>query len=381
MRENMPVKTPRRLSLYLLAAVLWTTVPARAATVTGLYEARVPVPDQSSSARSAALQQALAVVLVKVTGARSVPGPLSASLGDAAHYVQQYRYEQAPPDAGAQPVGTASSSAPSLLLWARFDPKVVNAAIGAAHAPLWGAERPRTLVWLALQDASGAHLLPATDSSFLMQALVTAATQRGITLVFPQMDATDRAALAMPDVTGFVADRIRQASQRYGADAVLVGSIMPFGSSQFAAHWQLLSAGDQQAWQTQPGDEVAAAVDGVQVAADHYAARYAIAVDAGDIAGVPLVVQGVTSLQIYAKVLAYITALTPVRSVHVQRMAQGNAYFTVDAHGSLDNLQSALLLGGVLAPSYTVGPSASTAVPGTGAVTTQPMHYSYVPGP
>ncbi len=376
MRENMPVKNPARLFICVLAAA-WMAAPAHAALVPGLYEARVPVVDQSSATRAAALQQAFAVVLVKVTGARSVPPSLAATLGDASRYVQQYRYEQAPPDPNAPP---SSPQTPSLLLWAQFDPAVVNGAVTAAHAPLWGAERPRTLVWLTLADAPGGRLLPATDGSALMQALETAAQQRGVMLMFPQLDPVDHAALGVPDVSGFNLDRIRQASSRYHADAVLVGSITPFGTGQYAAHWQLLTGTDQQAWDTPPGDEVVTAVDGVEISADRYAARLAVGADAGDLDGIPLAVQGVTSLDIYAKVLAYLNGLTPVRTVHVQRMEQGSAYFSLDAHGSLDNLRSALVLGGMLAPTDN-GMPASSAATSAAAVATQPLLYRYVPGP
>ena len=373
----MPVKTSGRLVLCTLAAILWmaAAVPARAALVTGLYEARVPVTDQSASARSAALQQAFATVLVKVTGARSVPAPLSATLGDAAHFVQQTRYEQVPADPNAP---ATAPQTPSLALWVKFDSKAVNDAVAAAHAPVWGAERPRTLVWLALQDSPGGRLLPATDNSFLMQALQTAAQQRGIVLLFPQMDAVDHAALGVPDVSAFAVDRIRQASARYHPDAVLVGSITPFGTGQYAAHWQLMSGTDQQNWETPPGDEVVTAVDGVQVSADRYASRYAIAAGAGELAGVPLTVQGVTSLEIYAKVLGYLNGLTPVRAVHVQRMVQGSAYFTVDAHGTLDGLQSALVLGGLLTPADSNTPAPATAAAASGAAS---LLYRYVPAP
>lgn len=378
MRENMPVKNPARLFVCALAAA-WMVVgaPVHAALVPGLYEARVPVADQSSAARAAALQQAFAAVLVKVTGARSVPPALTTALGDASHYVQQYRYEQAPTDPNAQ---LSSPQSPALLLWAQFDPRVVNGAITAAHAPLWGAERPRTLVWLALADAPGGRLLPASDGSVLMQALETAAQQRGIVLLFPQLDPVDRAALGVPDVTGFNLDRIRQASSRYHADAVLVGSITPFGTGQYAAHWQLLAGADQQGWDTPPGDEVVTAVDGVEISADRYAARLAVGADAGDLNGIPLAVQGVTSLDIYAKVLAYLNGLTPVRAVRVQRMEQGSAYFSLDAHGSLDNLRSALVLGGLLAPADAAGTPAPSAATGAAAVSTAPLLYRYVPG-
>jgi hypothetical protein len=188
----------------------------------------------------------------------------------------------------------------------------------------------------------------------------------------------DHAALGVPDVSAFAVDRIRQASARYHPDAVLVGSITPFGTGQYAAHWQLMSGTDQQNWETPPGDEVVTAVDGVQVSADRYASRYAIAAGAGELAGVPLTVQGVTSLEIYAKVLGYLNGLTPVRAVHVQRMAQGSAYFTVDAHGTLDGLQSALVLGGLLMPADSNTPAPATAAAASGAA---PLLYRYVPAP
>ena len=379
MRENMPVNTRLRVSLCLLLAGFWlAVVPAHGAVVQGLYEARVPVADQSAAQRSAALQQAFAAVLVKVTGTRAATGTLTSVLGNPSQYVQQYRYEKVAPDpsaAAAQPPTT-----PALVLWARFDATVVDNALHATHAPQWGAERPRTLVWLALADAPGGRILNAADNSYLMQALATAAEQRGMTLVFPQMDGPDKAALGVPDLAGFNVDRIRQASERYRPDAVLVGSVTPFGTGQFAAHWQLISADRIETWDTPAGDEVLVAVDGVQTSADRFAARYAIAPGAGDLAAVPLEVDGVTSLDAYAKLLSYLGSLTPVRAVHVERVAQGSVYFNLDIHGSLDNLESALVLGGMMAASAAAPPAASGALP-PDALPAAPLRYSYVPGP
>ncbi|HEV2321384.1 MAG TPA: DUF2066 domain-containing protein, partial [Gammaproteobacteria bacterium] len=276
----------RLLSSFALAVLLCGTLPVHAVPVSGLYEASVPVTDRTSTARSVALQQALSAVLVKITGARSVPGTLTPMLADPNRYLQQYSYEQAPVDPSAPAVSTDGS--PALVLWAKFDPKVVNQDVSAARMSLWGMERPRTLVWLALQDSSGGRLLPAADASSLMQALTNAAQQRGIVLLFPQLDAIDRAALGVPDVAGFNLDRISAASARYRPDAVLVGSVTPFGNGQYAAHWELLNGAEQETWQTPPGDEMAVATDGVQVTADRYATRYAIAAGAGDLAGMAL---------------------------------------------------------------------------------------------
>lgn len=377
MRENTPVSTLRRSSLCLLLAVLWlAAAPSRAVTMTGLYEARVPVTDQSSSGRSAALQQAFAAVLVKVTGSRAAAGALATVLGNPSQYMQQYRYEKV-----TDP--TQPTAPPTQVLWAKFDPTVVGNALRGAHAPQWGVERPRTLVWIALGDVPGGRVLTAADNTYLMQALLTAAQQRGVELVFPQMDGPDKNAIGVPDLTGFNAERIRQASERYKPDAMLVGSVTPLGTGQFAAHWELVSADRIESWDTPAGDEVLVAVDGVQTSADRYAARYAIAPDAGDLNGVPLEIDKVTSLDAYAKVLSYLGSLTSVRAVHVERVAQGSLYLSVDVHGSLDNLESALVLGGSLttASAPVQAPGTATHAPLPGALPAEPLRYAYAPGP
>ncbi|HEX4300438.1 MAG TPA: DUF2066 domain-containing protein [Gammaproteobacteria bacterium] len=360
------MKTPSLLVPILAAAACLLSMPAQAVAVPGLYEARVPVADQSGPERSNALQQAFDAVLVRITGDRAAGGSLAATLGNPNQYIQQYRYEQAPADP-ANP-----SAAPGLLLWAKFDAGVVDKGLRAAHARLWGAERPRTLVWLGLPD----RILNASDGTPLMQALLTAAQQRGIVLVFPAMDSTDKAALSAADISGFNDERIRAASQRYHADAVLAGAVAP-AEGQFAARWQWLSPDKVEDWQTPAGDQSLVSVDGVQVAADRFAARYAVAPDSTDQDGVALQVDGIGDLDAYAKVLAYLGSLTPVRAVHVQRVAGGSVYYSLDIHGSLDNLESALVLGGLLSNTGTAAPAAASS--DAQAAIPAPLHYSYKP--
>ncbi|HEY3858196.1 MAG TPA: DUF2066 domain-containing protein [Gammaproteobacteria bacterium] len=359
------MKTPSSLAL-ILAALCLVGSPARAVVMSDLYEARVPVTDQSGPERNSALQQAFDAVLVRVTGDRAAGGTLAASLGNPGQYMQQYRYEQAPVDP-ANP-----TAAPGLMLWVRFDAGVVDKGLRAAHAPVWGAERPRTLVWLALPD----RILNATDSSPLMQALFIAAEQRGIVLLFPQMDATDKAAVSAADITTFNDARLSQASTRYHADAVLVGAVAP-AEGQFAARWQWLLSGQPMNWQTPAGDQSLVAVDGIEVAADKFAARYAVASDATDEDGVALQVDGIDSLDAYAKVLTYLGGLTTVRAVHVQRVAGGSVYYSLDIHGSLENLESALVLGGLLSSAETAAPSAVSGNASAAGAIPAPLHYSY----
>lgn len=375
-------RTRAVLSGLLIGALLCASLSARAAIVTGLYEASVPVPDQSASARRVALQQALAAVLVKITGERSAGGvPALASLiQDPSQFLQQYRYEQAPATGGAPALtyydltrtGTPAIPPTGLLLSAHFDPEVVDHAVRAAHEPLWGQERPATLVWIAVQNASNQSIVSATNNSAIVQAMNSAAQQRGVPLLFPAMDSTDQQAIGIPDITQDNSARIQQASQRYKSDATLVGTIYMTTPGQYAARWQLTAGTQIAAWSTPPSDLASVAADGVQTAADNYAKWFALAADSTGLDGVTLSVSGIGSVDAYARVLAYLGQLTPVRSVQVTRVENHTVYFSLDTRGNLANLQQAVLLGDLL---KTAAPAAASASPPSGVM----LQFQYVP--
>ncbi|MGH8280139.1 MAG: DUF2066 domain-containing protein [Gammaproteobacteria bacterium] len=359
-------------TLMLLAAPFG----ARAAVVTGLYEASVPVPNQSAAARGVALQQALAAVLVKITGERSAASvPALAKLAqDPSQFLQQYRYDQAPAASttAAPPVtyydltrtGAPAIALTGLLLSAKFDADLLNQAVRAANEPLWGAERPATLVWLTVIDASGTHILSAGGNVAVLQALQSAAAQRGVPLTFPSMDAVDQQAIGVPDITLGNGARVAAASARYKPDATLIGSTRAAASGTFTAHWQLRAGNETAAWNGVPADLASVAAEGVQVAADDYAKWFAIAPGANGLNGVALSVSGITGVTAYAKVLDYLGNLTPVKGVQVARVDGDTVYFSIDTRGSVQNLAQAVRLGGLLksaAPAAVTAASAAAA--------------------
>jgi len=59
--------------------------------------------------------------------------------------------------------------------------------------------------------------------------------------------------------------------------------------------------------------------------------------------------------------------------LRVERVAGGSVFYSLDIHGSLDNLGSALVLGGLLYGSSVVAPAAAS------AIAAAPLRYSYKP--
>ena len=383
----------------LLGLVLWSVVVgAQGAIVTGLYEASVPVPDQSAQARSTALQQALAAVLVKVTGERTAGGvpALAALTQDPNRFLQQYHYEQTQDqndNSQASGVtyfdltrnGPLAIAGTGLVLHAKFDPDAVNQAVQNAGEPVWGRERPATLVWLALQDGSTRTILSATSNPAVVQAMNSVATQRGIPLIFPSMDAQDQQAIAFTDVWTGNQTAIQQASARYHPDAILIGNIYSMNAGQYAVRWQLMSGDSVQAWNGITGDLPSITTDGLQTAADDYAKQYAIAAGSVGVNGVPVEVDGIDNVDAYAKVLAYLNSLTPVKSVQVRQVTANSVMFRIDSRGSEANLANAIALGDLLRrvaqfpppAATTTAPNAATvAAPAAAGVATLQFKYS-----
>lgn len=376
------MKTTRVWMFSMLVALMLAGTGSHAAVVTGLYEASVPVPDQSASARRVALQQALAAVLVKVTGERTEGGvPALVKLAqDPSQFLQQYRYKQKPATGGAPALtyydltrtGAPAIPPTGLLLAAKFDPGLVDQAVRTAQEPLWGEERPATLVRLVIDDASGKNIVSSGSNAAVVQAMQSAARQRGAPLIFPDMDAQDQQATGVPDITQDNSAHIAAASRRYKPDATLAGNIVMTASGVYAARWQLTAGAKSASWSTPPGELASVAADGVQVMADNYAKWFAIAPGVNGVSGVSVSVAGIATVQAYAKVLAYLGRLTPVKSIQVARVEGQTVYFSLDTQGSVNNLQQAALLGGLL---RNLAPAAvSGALPATAA-----LQFQYVP--
>ena len=110
-------------------------MPVKAVVVSGLYDAEVPVPDQSAKSYKAGLARAMIEVLVKLTGDRDVQGRQVASVlaGQPEKYVQQYKYSNRPVFRDNQ-----LSLEQQLYLRVSFSPDALDNALRENGVPLWG---------------------------------------------------------------------------------------------------------------------------------------------------------------------------------------------------------------------------------------------------
>lgn len=353
-----------RLGLLMLGLVSWLP-PASAVQVEDLYEAVVPVENRDRPQRLQALREALAQVLVKITGDRAAPESpkLQVLLESAPRYAQQFRYREIP------------GGRPPYALEVSFDGGALERAVAAQGLPVWGRERPAVLVWLAVQAPGRRYLVGGDSGESAREAMQAVGRERGVPLLFPLLDLEDQARVSFADVSGGFVETVLTASERYRPDAVLIGRAYPPAAGGWEVRWRLEYAGQGgERWRSTGATLEAALGAGVHTLASALAGRLASSGVAEQARGTLVVVSGVKTLQDYMRVSRYLEGLGPITAKRPYRVSADRVEFLVQARGGARDLERIIGLGDVLARQ---APEALPPVPTQGPV--QPPHRSGLP--
>ncbi|EQD51835.1 conserved hypothetical protein, secreted [mine drainage metagenome] len=113
--------------------------PGWGATVRHLFRVEFPVPALAASIHPSEIHHAAHELLARLTGDPDFTnqGVIGQLLKESNPWVAEYGYVEAPAR-----VLEKTHGRDHYLLWVRFDPRVVEAAILGAHLPFWGTLRP-----------------------------------------------------------------------------------------------------------------------------------------------------------------------------------------------------------------------------------------------
>ena len=296
-----------------------------------LYEVQVPVADQSAAERNRALEAALGEVVVRVSGTREAArsGGLPSDPGQVDRLVQQYGYLVTPD---------------GLQLQVRFEPAATDQVLRQMGLPVWGNERPTTLVWLAVQDGAERRLVGADEPGAAGDALRRSAQRRAVPVILPLLDLEDQSRVRFGDVWGGFFDSVLTASRRYGADAVLIGRLQR-QSGGWGARWTLYDRNQTRQWDENVGDLSAAAALGVDGLADALAASYAgSSTAAASLDRVRVRVDDVRNLDDYAQLSNFLRSREFVSDAQLLAVSGDQAVFELELRGAPDLLRRSLRL-------------------------------------
>ncbi|MEM9172895.1 MAG: DUF2066 domain-containing protein [Pseudomonadota bacterium] len=310
---------------WLVLLLLGASTLAAAVQMPDLYTAQVVYESQRRDGRERAYASALSAVLRRITPDANAAWQ-DANLAPASQFVLGFR------------------EANNDSLWVSFDGPALTAALRDAGLAVWGAERPLTIVWLAVETEEGERQLVAArpiegeapEVAALRETLRQAGSLYGLPLSFPVLDETDTEAVTDSDVWGGFTDRIRAASRRYNADSVLIGRMPASDVSRARWTWTFADA------RTSVSGDVQSAVDRVAGRLiEQFASQPGASID------MRIRVVGVDSAIAYAEVSRLLANQSLISNVDVVSMHGDSVIYQIDALASRERLAQ-LLVGDVI---------------------------------
>lgn len=238
----------RFCKLLLVGGLSLISLASQAENIKGLYQVREPVTGQSPEERDRATQAALDTLVLRLTGdpkATQNPG-LAPVRKDPQQIISQFGFDAGPPE----------------VLKVDFDPGTTEQALRRAGLALWGANRPSILSWWLNDSTEGSSLVG--DGQASAAPLRRAAQHRGLPLRLPLADLSEQLVATAPALEGADPAPLRNASERYNADALLAVHAREEGG-QWQAKWQLWLGDKKEAGNVQGADQAAVA-DAVMLA-------------------------------------------------------------------------------------------------------------------
>lgn len=345
-----------RSAWLLLMFALLATSFVQALPVDGLYNQEIVVENQSESARERAYREAFERVIVKVTGER--------------RWLEHPRIVEAARQASAY---VAEVSYRTVMLErrldVRFDQSLIDELLSGADIPVWDRNRASVLLWITVQEDDGRRTMLGSSSEHeLLTQAREFATERGVPVLIPLLDLTDRRMVPVSQGWNLDADALREAGQRYGADSVLAGRLLITPANEVVGLWQFLFRD-----QVHVFDHVDNSVDTyMDVPLDEVTTRLAehfglVLSEFEQEDEILLRVEGITDLANHTALMTYLESLSVVRNVNVSALRADTIDLRVQLAGTRQHLTEFISLGRDLQPlNFEVG-----------AVTSDLLHYRW----
>jgi hypothetical protein len=322
----------KKIRIACIALALSISCNTIALEVENLYVAELPVLSQSARDLARGAREGLLQVLVKVSGNAGVetnPVVKSALLRPQQYY-DQYSYDKKEPEPDSPKVADSSQ-----ILKIHFEPGAIARLLRDAGFPIWGSNRPSSLIWLAVESEAGRILLSDNTDNDLVRLLFVEAKRRGLPILLPLLDLDDEANITAAAVWGGFQSKVDNASSRYGPDAIVSGRIYRGVGGEWLANWFYKTDGQWhniQSLSIHASDVVGEMIDRL---ADSLAQRYALDSSRSN---VWMRVDAVEQLVDYVQLSSYLANLTPVLEVSTVRVEGDEVLYHLSTEGQVEQL-------------------------------------------
>ena len=331
--------------LALLSVLLgMVSLPAKAVTVEDLFTVELPVADQTTGLRLESFSQAFRQVVVKVSGSDdALRSPaLERPIESSARYVKQFRYisRSLPED--------DEFDAERLILRIDFDQQLVESLLRENNFPVWGRERPSSLLVISYDVNENIKLVTQDSTPDLIEALDQAASIHAVPVLFPLMDLEDIGLVNIGDIVSREYGKIQTMAARYAPDALLVGQILGRSGQGWQGDWEVRFADQIFKWKFKASSKKEVTEQVIRHLAKILALEYALEDHRRVEQTLLLSVSALEGIDNLIKVQKYLKSLNVVDSVHVAMINKDVITYRLKLRNNPEDLQRLIDFGEVL---------------------------------
>lgn len=329
------VKDMKRLLRLFLLSLTFASLNLYAESVKGLYEAEVVTNSNLQVDKHAAFRQALTMVLNRVLTGNDIfqDETVQAVLDDAALYVSEYQYSLTE--------ANAKGSKNSRLMRISFDEVLLDDVFRHASVGFWNEIRPKTLVWLILDEDGEQHFFNPGWHLDVDAAMAIASRKKGLPLLYPIYDLKEKQRLSINDVLTPYSNHLLEISRRYDVVSILAGK-MVYDDECWRAEWAHYFNSKIEQWVSQCGLLKDVAGNGMQGVYDSLAKYYSVKARISQIGSVVLKVSNIRTMIQLSEVVEYLNSLARVKTVTRLGVESGYYIFRVFYQGSRKILNNTL---------------------------------------
>ncbi len=339
------------MAIILLITSFLPVSHVNADIVQHLYEAEMLVEGQGREERNYVVREALKEILVRISGRNEASSLAEDELlvPRPTRLVQQFRYRKFKSDEviPANPIDGAKPY--TQKLWLRFTEKAIAKLLRAQGFPVWGKNRPATLVWLVVDDQKQRILIGNSTPHISRTFIEQEAKKKGLPFRLPLLDLADQSKVQVTDVWGNFEDTILEASKRYQTEAVLVGRIYLSFAKTWNTRWSLYSAGERHDWEVANSETLRAAVkEGLSKTGEVLSTRFTRVNSSAESDSVLVQIKNVPNLKAYNKIVKYLKSLNVVINLETFQINPDNVIFQIKSRNGRLGVAQAISLGHVL---------------------------------
>lgn len=309
-----------------------------AVEVDRLFEAEVFVNSEREQDRVTAIEQALQRVLTRILAGDSILQDTTVSnvLANATDYVSEYQYSLA-----------KTEHKDTRLMRVLFDEQLLVDTLRPGKKGVWNEVRPRTLVWLVVEENGVKHFFDSSEMPNVEQALIKSSRHKKIPILFPIQDLTEKQGLSTNDVLSVYSDHLLEVSTRYEVVSTLAGKLVR-NNKCWKAEWTLYFNAKIKQWSSLCSSVDNVTLSGFQGVYNQLSRYYAAKPENKELASVVMKISGIKQVSELMLVTDYLEALPMIKTATWIVSSKGLNIYRVFYQGTQDALQNVVNVGRIL---------------------------------